>query len=132
MHFSWLLNERILKVGARDSFQGEIDQQHVEQCYEQTDLIVTWYSRIRTDQTKSDAQLLKDNRRGLLAIKRKILQSLVGQDLQRPNGDYFLRNLIYAKSSRPPSVVTHAKSGIAMGRMSIVFGFDFDHDLTSE
>lgn len=97
---------------------------------EEWGVIVTAYSRIRLDSTDHDERLLYNARRGLFELKRKILKALVGQDLTY-QGKEFLRNLFYAKhSSRPQAVEIAGTKGSGLALISVVFGVDWDWDLT--
>jgi len=103
-------------------------EQQVGNITEQWTITVTAYSRIKLDSTDHDEKLLRDARRGLLQAKRKILQSLVGQDIQDPDRDVFLRQLLYAIScSRPEH-----DSSKHIAWISLEFGVDFDWDLTGD
>ena len=105
-------------------------EQAVDNVTEQWDVIVTAYSRIRLDSADHDQRLLHNPRRGLFELKRKILKALVGQDPTYKT-DEFLRNLLYAKRSPRPQAVEIAgakNSGLAL--ISVVFGVDWDWDLT--
>lgn len=111
---------------------NEIEDQHLHQCCESSDVIVTIYSRIKTDRTNSDANLLKDEKRGLLKIKNRVLRALVGHALILVDDTAPLRNPIYAKNAGAPGGGTLANSQIKLGKLALTFGVDFDHDLTIE
>lgn len=97
---------------------------------EDSDVIISAYTRIRTDSTGHDAYLLADDSRGLLAIKKLILGALCGQDLVDANSNTFLRQLIFAKQAEAPDMVTAGRDGIACGVIRVVFGVQFDWSLS--
>ena len=59
---------------------GQFDpgNQDPSQCSEETEVIVTAYTRIATDRTDHDENLLHDPDRGCLEMKRQLLKTLVG------------------------------------------------------
>ena len=54
------------------------------QVTEEWQLLVTGYTRIRLDSTDRDMQLLREANRGLLQIKRRILDTMAQVDLRKP------------------------------------------------
>lgn len=125
-------SDYVLTVSPGGGSFGDIQEQFGGQCCEEVDAIVTAFVRVNLDPTNSDEMLLHEVKRGLLLIKRLILKTLVGVDLQRANAEYFLRDLIYAKSSSPPMIGEHGQNRtITVGSIAVTFGLKFDHDLTS-
>ena len=106
--------------------QFEQGEQSAPNVTEYTDVVVTAYTRIRTDSTGHDQQLLQDLKRGLLTLKRMLLKALVGQWL---NPAYNLRQSVYARGSEAPKVLQDAHAGTLLGAISVTFGVDFDWDL---
>lgn len=104
----------------------EPQEQAAGNISENTDVYVTAYSRIKTDSTGHDKYMLTDDARGLLAIKKMVLGTLCGFDLLDADGDTFLRQTVYAKSSSAPSLVDLPQSDKAFGSIQITFGVDFD------
>lgn len=96
------------------------------QCREFGEALVVAFSRIRTDSTDRDTNLLHHERRGLLAIKKRLLTALVGQQLFDDQGNALLANLIYAKRSIAPKYDPEK----ATGWIGVSFGLDFDWDLS--
>jgi len=120
--------EYIVTVALGD---GVFDVEHQEggganQLTEQVTIEVTVYTRIKLDPVDHHGYLLGDDRRGLLELKRKILQALVGIDLEDAAGDTFLRQFLYAKAAAAP--VYDPEKGI--GWVSIYFGVDYDWNLS--
>jgi hypothetical protein len=97
---------------------------------EDTEIIVSGYTRIKTDSTSHDGFLLMDDARGLLAIKKKILGALVGQDLADEDGDEFLRQWLHARRCEAPDLVVAGRDGVNCGVIRITFGVSFDWKLT--
>jgi hypothetical protein len=98
---------------------------------ESSDVTVTAYSRIKTDSTGHDRDMLMDATRGLLPIKKAILSAMCGQDLEDADGNTFLRQLIYAQGCSAPDIVQLPGSEATYGRLSIMFGVSWDWDLTT-
>lgn len=96
---------------------------------ESTDVIVTAYSRIKTDSTGHDHYMLVDDSRGLLKIKKLILGALCGQDLTNDSGNTFLRQTCFARRSTAPDLVRLQGSDNAFGSIQITFGVPFDWSL---
>ena len=93
---------------------------------EDTTATVSIYTRVKLDSTGHDRFLLLDEARGLLSIKRLVLGALVGHDLLNPDGNPFLRNLLYAESCTAPDLVTIGEGSLPCGRLAITFGITFD------
>ena len=106
------------------------EEQAAGNVTEDTEIIVSGYTRIKTDSTGHDACLLMDDARGLLAIKKKILGALVGQDLTDEGGDTFLRQWLHARRSDAPELVIAGPDGVNCGVVRVTFGTIFDWKLT--
>lgn len=105
-----------------------------EQCTEDTTFTVTAYVRMHLDQADHDDQLVLDSTRGLFELKRIILKSLAGIDLQVGVSE-FARELFSPRFSRAPMVVSvadgdSADDGLQIGIISVTYGMMFDWDLT--
>lgn len=98
---------------------------------EESEVTVTAYSRLKTDRTNSDHDLLLEDARGLLSIKRKVLGALVGQDVTDADGNTFLRQLLFAKTATAPDLANLAGVEAAFGRIAITFGLVYDWDLSA-
>ena len=110
---------------------GFVDEEQViGNTTEFTEVIVSGYTRIRTDSTNSDKFLLLDEQRGLFAIKKKILKALVGQDLEDTEGNKFLRQVCFATRADVPQMVERNDTGNIYGCIRVTFGVMFDWDLT--
>jgi len=96
-------------------------------CTEEWEIVVTVYVRMRLDDANRDTHLLHDPRRGFFALKRKILQALVGKDLTDAEGNTFLRQWTYARAAARPAF-DREKS---IGWWSLYFGISWDWDLVS-
>ena len=92
---------------------------------EETEVLVTAYTRVLLDSTDHYDTLLTQATRGLLPIKRSILKSLVGADLQI-GGDSFTRDAVFAIRAERPDY-DESKS---IGWQTITFGVNFDWDLS--
>lgn len=103
-------------------------EQQVANLTEQWVITVTIYSRVKLDSTDHEEKLLHDPRRGLFIAKHKVLQALIGQDIQTDDRNLFLRELLYAISCTRPQ---HDESK-HVSWLSIDFGVDFDWDLTGD
>ena len=111
---------------------GQFDpgNQDASQCSEETEVVVTGYTRIMTDRTDHVENLLHDPDRGVLEVKRLLLRTLVGKDPLTPTGDTFLRCLIWAVRSSPPQVGHPEGSEDLIGRIQVTFRLEFDWDLS--
>lgn len=96
---------------------------------EDSGVSVTAYTRIKLDSTDHAEEILRNARRGLLPIKRKILAALVGQDLMTEEGDTFLRQVLFARSCTRPQVKEMPDNRATIGVITIDFGVSFDWDL---
>ena len=94
-------------------------------CTEEWTIIVTAYARVRLDSTDHDHKLLQEASRGLLVLKAKLLQALVGQD-PTSGGDPFVRDLVFAQRAERPG--HDDKKGVAW--ISVFFGVHFDWELS--
>lgn len=126
-------NGIVVTVCAGDG-QFPIDEQASVQLAEDSDIYVTWCTRIQLDRASRVANLQHDAQRGILPWKNRILRSLMptpasagGNELLLPNGSRFLRDQIFAKSYR--RAAWDDKKMIAWA--SLVFGVNFDWDLAS-
>ena len=106
------------------------EEQSAGNVTEDADCIVTAYTRIRTDSTSHDRDLLLDDARGLLAIKKLILAAMCGHDLLDPEGDSFLRQLVFARNCSNPDKVNIPDATGAFGQIQITFGIMFDWSLS--
>lgn len=110
-----------------------VDQEQAEgNLTEDTDVVVSAYTRIKTDSTGHDKQLLMEEARGLLRIKRRLLAALSGQDLTTDGGDTFLRQTCHARRAAAPDLVAVGREGILCGVIRVVFGVPFDWTFTEE
>jgi hypothetical protein len=96
-----------------------------DQLMEQSSVSVTAYTKIRLDAADRATKLLHEVHRGVLPLKKKILDALVGVDLEDAEGNTFLRQPLYAMQSWAPRY--NQDSGIAA--IAVAFGTDFDWDL---
>jgi hypothetical protein len=105
---------------------GLDDQEIPGNLTEETSVDVTIYIRLRTDAEDHQDYILHDSLRGLFPNKRRVLASLVGQDLLLDSETAFLRQPIYAIAcSTPEKDDSHG-----IGWLTITFGLDFDWKLT--
>jgi hypothetical protein len=98
------------------------------QLTEMGSVTVTAYAKIRLDAGDRVTEVLHTVGRGMMPIKLRILDALVGHDLADAAGDLLLRHPIYAMRSWRPQY--NAESGIA--RVAVGFGTDFDWDMSTE
>ena len=91
-------------------------------------MAVSAYIRIRLDSTDHDYRLMLNDARGLIVLKRKLLQALVGHDLTI-GGNTFLRWVCHARRSAGPDVVQLGREGVHCGRIRVDFGVPFDWEL---
>jgi len=106
----------------------------VEQCTEDGSFQVTGYLRCHLDPTDSDEQTLIREARGLMEIKRKILKSMAGVDLQ-VGGNECLRELITPRSSVAPRIMEvvgddAGDENLRIALVGVVFSLMFDWDLS--
>ena len=106
------------------------DPARVSNITETSTITVSAYTRIKTDSTDHDDNLLRDATRGLLPIKKAILASLCGQDIATEDGDTFLREWMHAQSCSAPDLVSIPQSNATYGRIAITFGIMWDWKLT--
>jgi len=111
-----------------------IEEQASVQLAEDSDVIVTWFTKILLDRQSRITNLLHDSERGILPWKGRILRSLLptpasagGNELLLPNGNRFLRDQIFVKSYHRANWDKEKMIGWA----SLIFGVNFDWDLTS-
>ncbi|MGO9115225.1 MAG: hypothetical protein ACLP9L_38930 [Thermoguttaceae bacterium] len=110
---------------------GQFDpgNQDPSQCSEETEVIVTGYTRIMTDRTDHVENLLHDPARGCLYMKGMLLSALVGKDLATTTGDTFLRTFVWAARSSPAQTGEHPETGEFLGRIQVTFRLEFDWQL---
>lgn len=96
------------------------------QTCEQATVIVTGYSRVKLDRPDHWQKILRDESRGLLVVKKKILDVCCGYDLLDSSGNSLLRNPLYPLHAYRPTYDKQA----SIGRVSIEFATDFDWELT--
>jgi hypothetical protein len=97
-----------------------------EQLMEMASVTVTAYALIALDPGDTATEILHKVNRGMLPIKKAILDALVGHDLTDSGGNYLLRQQIYAIQAWRPRYNKDTK--IAM--IAVGFGTDFDWDIT--
>src|SRR6185437_6609409 len=102
-------------------FEGS---QSPEQLYEVMFVTVTVYSRLKTDRAGTEEHLLRDSRRGLLQIKKRVLRALVGKDLEDEEGNHFLREFVCVRRAGRPEYDN--KKGIGWLQLTFLLGFDWD------
>lgn len=95
------------------------------QVTEDTQIMVTGYTRIKLDSRDRDERILLDPSRGLYAIKRRLMDALADEDLE-VEADKFLRELLPITGASEPQY--DAANGI--GWISIYVGLSFDWNLT--
>lgn len=89
-------------------------------------VIVTFYLQIQLDPTNVSKEVLRGHGKSLFKIKRAVLKALCGVDLQDPEENTFLRQLIPVRhSSRPAYDITQQ-----LAHMSLTFTAEFDWDLS--
>lgn len=99
---------------------------------EEWSVIVTINTHVHLDSLESEAVLLCDSARGILALKAKVLAAMVGADLLAPDAtggegaNTFLRQLIHAVDADKIGYSDDKK----IAWLSITFGVSFDWDLS--
>jgi len=118
----------VVVSGGDDTFEtGEQASPNVTVFW---DVYVTFYNRIGTDQTDHAEELMRNIKRGLLSIKRKVLVALIGHDLTTTDDETtFLRQLLYAKHCTRANVLEDTQGGGMIAMMTLTFGVDFDWDI---
>lgn len=111
-----------------------IEEQASVQLAEDSDVIVTWFTKISLDRQSRITNLLHDAERGILPWKARILRSLMptpasagGNRILLPSGNNFMRGEVTAKSYHRANWDKDKMIGWA----SLTFGVGFDWDLTS-
>lgn len=123
-------SDYVLTVSTGDG-SFPIPEQMPEQANEEFDLTIMGFFRVNLDPPNADTMLLHEVKRGAFPVKRRILKAMLSaQDLQRENGDYFLRDLLYAKRSIAPAAMEHKVGTI--GSVGVVFGVSFDWNLSGD
>jgi hypothetical protein len=104
-----------------------------KQCSEETQVIVSIWCRVESDEPGHNKEALTNRNSGILRHKARVLRALAGADLQinypenAGGTNNFLRQwLIPITATVPEKKNENGYSGLA-----IVFGADFDWDLTS-
>ena len=116
---------------AQGDGQFEPGNQDVSQLTEETEVILTAYTRIVTDRTDHAHDLITDPQRGLLEAKRLLLKTmLTGNILTDENGNTFLREYAWITRSSPPQVGRTEEDAPLIGRIQVVCRLSFDWDLT--
>jgi len=100
-------------------------EQYPGNCTEEWTIIVTAFSRMMLDSTDHDLKVLQETTRGLLILKAKLLEVLVGAD-PTSGGNTFVRNLIFAQRAERPA----AGQDNILAWISLDFGVHFDWNLT--
>jgi hypothetical protein len=103
-----------------------LEEQFPEQLREDTTFTVTGFTRVQLDEKGRDHKLLKDDQRGLLRIKRRML-SIVGQQLTLDDGTPIGADRVYAVRASKPEAVSNATTNL--GTISVTFGLAYDWDL---
>jgi hypothetical protein len=93
-------------------------------------VIVTIHSRMRMDPAGHAQEQLLNAVRGLWVIKGKVLKALIGQDLQDPTGNEFLRERLYIVRGTPGEAREDDRKGWCQAFMHLEFGVPFDWNLT--
>lgn len=112
-----------------------IEEQGSPQLAENSDVHVSWYTKIQLDRQSKIKNMLHEAQRGILPWKKRILRSLLPRpadhadgpnELLLPSGNRFLRDQIFAKS--------YIRAGYDDQKMiawaTLIFGLNFDWDLT--
>ncbi len=97
------------------------------QVEEDSGVVVSAWTKPKLDRPDQARIALHEEARGLLVVKRKILEALTGQQLFDESGNPLLRNYIYAMHAYRPAQDPASK----LYRISVEFGVDFDWDLTT-
>lgn len=115
-------------VSPTDGQFGEEEQvgAGAEQVIENTGVVVTVYSTMRLDRPGRIENLLKDDTRGMLPLKQKLLKALASHNLLDANGNTILVNYMHAGRSTAPRFDREKNMGV----MSLHFHTDFEWDLS--
>ena len=102
-----------------------------EQLNEDTVVSITGYTRLFLDDADRDAQLLLEETRGLLAVKKSILDAMAGADVKLDDGDTFLRELMTPQFASAPQKGTIDPDDLCLpiAWISVDFSCSFDWDL---
>lgn len=92
---------------------------------EQTGVIITVFSQMRLDRPSQDLQMLTQESRGLLLLKKQILKALAGHDLQDSSGNRILRDRIEPLNASHPQRYDESE-----GTFSLSFATNFVWDLS--
>lgn len=104
----------------------EPEEQAAGNITEIGEVIVSAYTRIKTDSTGHDRHLLMNDARGLLAVKKLLLEALCGHDPATEGDDTFLRQWLFAKRADAPDLVSAGADGIHCGVIRVTFGVSWD------
>ncbi len=96
---------------------------------EETEAVISIYTRIRTDSTSHDRNLLIDDKRGLYSIRNKVMAAVVGQDLLDEFGNSFLRQFLAVKNSTGGDILDSGQKGVLLGVMRVTVAVSYDVDL---
>jgi len=118
----------LITVSPGDS-RFDVDMQDAagaNQLMEMGSVTVTAYAKIALDPGDRATKIIHEVNRGMAPIKLRILKALVGHDLEDEDGNYLLRQLIYAMQAWRPQYNLDTK----IARIAVGFGVDFDWDLS--
>lgn len=115
-----------VQVSVGDGQYNGVGGGGINQVFEESSVWVTVFSRIKLDQVHQSKQALYDASRGLLTLKKSILQALAGHDLQDDSGDEILISYMAPRVAARP--VKEAWDGFSV--ISIQVSTDFEWDLT--
>lgn len=102
-------------------FEGA-GEDHVE---EDGGVIISVFSRIKTDRVEHATEALTNATRGLLSVwKKRVLKAISGQNLQDADGNEIFDNLPMPRISNIPNLADDELVGF-----SLSFDTDFDWDL---
>lgn len=110
-----------------------IDEQAGPQLAENSDVTVTWFTKIQLDRQQKVKNMLHEAERGILPWKARILRCMLptaatgGNEILLPSGSRFLRDQIFVKRYNRANWDKDKQVAWA----SLIFGVNFDWDLTS-
>lgn len=87
---------------------------------------VTINTRPKLDRAGHDQKLLVEEKRGLLAIKPRVIGALAGKDLTDDEGNSLLRDILFVEHAGRAQVYVRQADSSVVGRLSITFGVHFD------
>lgn len=104
-----------------------IDEQGAAQLNENTQVLVTAYTKLRLDNPGSEHELLHHATRGVLFLKKRMLAILAGVDLTTNAGaDTFLRDRLLIRHASAPNF----DPAPGVGWITITCEVNFDWDLS--